>query len=216
LLPSASKRLSTFVEEGIMKKAMTIMSIMLVAALVLAPWAVVVAQASGSGAGSGAGAGAAGGAGSAGGASGGSGAGAAGGASGPGSGSPGDASGGSSTGAGGAAGGGGSSPSTSGSPSASPGVGAPGPATAPATSPTMRHKDKSSSGAVSSPSASVSGDWVGRHTMTGEVTKVDQNKGTFSLKTGEGTLDLHAPPSALAGVKRGDQMSVEIAVRPMH
>jgi hypothetical protein len=37
----------------------------------------------------------------------------------------------------------------------------------------------------------------------------------FSLKTGEGTLELHAPPSALSGVKEGDRMTVEIAVRPM-
>jgi len=51
--------------------------------------------------------------------------------------------------------------------------------------------------------------------MTGTVTKVNADKGTFSLKTTEGTLDLHAPPSALAGVKKGDQMMVEIAIRPL-
>jgi hypothetical protein len=72
---------------------------------------------------------------------------------------------------------------------------------------------------MTSPSASpsaVSGDYVGRHTMVGEVTKVDQANGKFNLKTAEaGTLELHAPPSALAGVKKGDQMAVEIAVRPM-
>jgi hypothetical protein len=56
---------------------------------------------------------------------------------------------------------------------------------------------------------------MGRHTMTGEVTKIDNQKGMFSLKTKEGTLDLHAPPSALQGVKRGDQVAVEIAVKPM-
>jgi hypothetical protein len=70
--------------------------------------------------------------------------------------------------------------------------------------------------ASASPSAAVSGDYKGRHTMTGEVTEIDSAKGTFSLKTAEaGTLDLHAPPSALAGVKKGDRMSVEIAVKPM-
>jgi hypothetical protein len=51
--------------------------------------------------------------------------------------------------------------------------------------------------------------------MTGEVTRINQSKGTFSLKTAEGTLDLHAPPSVLAGVKKGDQMAVEIAIRPL-
>ncbi len=69
---------------------------------------------------------------------------------------------------------------------------------------------------MSSPSASpASGDFQGRHTMTGEVTKIDHGKGTFSLKTPEGTLDLHAPAASLAGVNTGDQMSVEIAVKPM-
>jgi hypothetical protein len=48
------------------------------------------------------------------------------------------------------------------------------------------------------------------------VTKIDSSKGTFSVKTAEaGTLDLHAPPSALVGVKRGDTVAVEIAVKPM-
>jgi len=51
--------------------------------------------------------------------------------------------------------------------------------------------------------------------MSGEVTKIDNAKGTFSLKTAEaGTLDLHVPPSALANVKKGDRLSVEIAVKP--
>ena len=69
---------------------------------------------------------------------------------------------------------------------------------------------------AASPSAAVSGEFVGRHTMTGQVTKIDNSKGTFSLKTAEaGTLDLHVPPSALSGVKRGDTVAVEIAVKPM-
>jgi hypothetical protein len=52
--------------------------------------------------------------------------------------------------------------------------------------------------------------------MTGQVTKIDSAKGTFSVKTAEaGRLDLHAPPSALAGIKRGDMVAVEIAVKPL-
>lgn len=84
------------------------------------------------------------------------------------------------------------------------------PAASPSTTP-------STSGAGStSPSASpTSGGFQGRHTMTGEVTEIDDKSGKFSLKTKEGTLDLHAPPTALSGVKKGDQLSVEIAVRPM-
>ena len=95
---------------------------------------------------------------------------------------------------GGASGGGAASGAASGSsPSGSPAAGTPG-----------------------TPSASpASGDFMGRHTMTGEVTKVDATSGKLSLKTGEGTLELHAPPSALAGVTQGDRMVVEIAVKPM-
>jgi hypothetical protein len=62
----------------------------------------------------------------------------------------------------------------------------------------------------------ASGDFVGRHTMSGQVTKLDKAKGTFSVKTADaGTLDLHAPPSALASVNRGDTVMVEIAIKPM-
>jgi hypothetical protein len=61
----------------------------------------------------------------------------------------------------------------------------------------------------------MSGDFTGRHTMEGEVTRLDTKSGKFSLKTKEGTLDLHAPPSSLQGVKKGDRMSVEIAVKPL-
>ena len=77
----------------------------------------------------------------------------------------------------------------------------------------------STSAPAASPATSASpssSDFVGRHTMSGEVTQVDTNTGKFSLKTGEGTLELHAPPAALSGVKPGDQMSVEIAVKPMN
>ena len=68
----------------------------------------------------------------------------------------------------------------------------------------------SSHGATSTSSS----DYSGRHTMEGEVTKVDQTKGTLSLKTHEGTLDLHFPPSALSNVKKGDHVSVELALKP--
>jgi hypothetical protein len=105
--------------------------------------------------------------------------------------------------------------------------GAPGTATdssTPSTGPAGR--GASDTGTTQSPAASpagsgatsaspASGDFMGRHTMTGEVTKIDSSSGKFSLKTGEGTLELHAPPSALSGVKEGDRMSVEIAVKPM-
>jgi hypothetical protein len=75
--------------------------------------------------------------------------------------------------------------------------------------PALAADDKSHSGANR-----ASADFSGRHTMEGEVTKVDQNKGKLSLKTAEGTLDLHFPPSALANVKKGDHVTVELAMKP--
>jgi osmotically-inducible protein OsmY len=53
----------------------------------------------------------------------------------------------------------------------------------------------------------------GVHTMSGQVTSVDHDSGKLSLKTHEGTLDLHFPPSALKDVKRGDQLNVELGFR---
>lgn len=90
------------------------------------------------------------------------------------------------------------------------------PSASPSTSPSGVSGTTPGSGTMSSPSASpATGDFMGRHTMTGEVTRIDGKSGKFSLKTKDGTLDLHAPPSALSGVKSGDQLSVEIAVKPM-
>jgi hypothetical protein len=74
---------------------------------------------------------------------------------------------------------------------------------------------KSGSGATSaSPRAEGAGQFTGRHTMDGEVTRIDQSKGTLSLKTAEGTMDLHFPPRALANIKKGDQIAVELALKP--
>jgi hypothetical protein len=72
----------------------------------------------------------------------------------------------------------------------------------------------STSGTTSSSSSMASADFTGRHTMQGEVTKVDQRKGSLTLKTAEGNLDLHFPPSALQNVKKGDRISVELAMKP--
>lgn len=59
------------------------------------------------------------------------------------------------------------------------------------------------------------GEMKGMHTMEGEVTKIDHNSGKFSIKTsGEGTLDLHVPPTALQGVKKGDRVAVAIGINP--
>jgi hyperosmotically inducible protein len=65
-----------------------------------------------------------------------------------------------------------------------------------------------------SPAASPASGFIGRHTMTGEVTDLDASHGRVEIQTSEGELDLHFPPSALRDVKRGDRLTVELAVRP--
>jgi BON domain len=71
----------------------------------------------------------------------------------------------------------------------------------------------SGAGRDTSPAASP-GNFTGRHTMTGEITDVDASRGRVELRTAEGDLDLHFPPSALRNVKRGDRVTVELAIRP--
>jgi len=65
-----------------------------------------------------------------------------------------------------------------------------------------------------SPAASPgSAAFAGRHTMTGEVTDVDATHGRVTVKTGEGDLQLHFPPSTLSTLKRGDRVTVDLGVR---
>ena len=57
------------------------------------------------------------------------------------------------------------------------------------------------------------GDMAGRHSMDGQVTKVDAKKGWVDVKTPEGSMKLHFPPSALANVKKGDSVTVELGIK---
>ena len=54
---------------------------------------------------------------------------------------------------------------------------------------------------------------MNRHTMEGTVTKVDAKKGWVDVKTSEGSMKLHYPPSALANVKKGDSVTVELGIK---
>ena len=38
--------------------------------------------------------------------------------------------------------------------------------------------------------------------------------GEVRVKTAEGDMDLHFPPSALQGIKEGDRVEVQLAIRP--
>jgi hypothetical protein len=53
---------------------------------------------------------------------------------------------------------------------------------------------------------------MSRHTMDGDVTKVDAKKGWIDVKTPEGRMKLHFPPPALASVKVGDRVSIELGM----
>ena len=54
---------------------------------------------------------------------------------------------------------------------------------------------------------------MGRHTMTGEVTSVAPDKGRLFVKTPEGRMLLHFPSAALQNVKKGDSVTVELALK---
>jgi hypothetical protein len=54
---------------------------------------------------------------------------------------------------------------------------------------------------------------TGHHTMDGEVTKVDAKKGWVDIKTSEGRMKVHFPPSALENVKVGDSVTVEVVMK---
>jgi hypothetical protein len=53
---------------------------------------------------------------------------------------------------------------------------------------------------------------MGQHIMSGTITKIDHQKGTLSIHTAEAPLDLHFPPSAIADLKVGDKVSVQLAI----
>jgi hypothetical protein len=54
---------------------------------------------------------------------------------------------------------------------------------------------------------------VGRHSVEGEVTRVDAKKGWIHLKTADGTMIMHFPPADLQTVRKGDRMTVSLALK---
>jgi hypothetical protein len=51
-----------------------------------------------------------------------------------------------------------------------------------------------------------------RHSVDGEVTKVDADKGWVDVKTPDGRMKLQMPSSALQKVKAGDRVTLEVGV----
>ena len=54
---------------------------------------------------------------------------------------------------------------------------------------------------------------TGRHSMAGTITSLDEKNGWIHLKTEEGTLIMPVPPAALQGVKKGDTVTVNLALK---
>jgi hypothetical protein len=54
---------------------------------------------------------------------------------------------------------------------------------------------------------------TGRHTMEGKVTSVSAKTGWVHVKTDEGTIIVHFPPAELEGVKKGDTIAVDLAMK---
>lgn len=68
-----------------------------------------------------------------------------------------------------------------------------------------------SAGAASAQSATDQ--MTGRHTMEGKVTSVNTKTGWMNVKTPEGTIIVHFPPAAVADVKKGDTIAVDLAMK---
>jgi hypothetical protein len=66
--------------------------------------------------------------------------------------------------------------------------------------------------ALAAPPTPGSGD--GARTVRGEVSTVDASRGTLTLKTADGVLDLRFPPAAVKGIRKGDHVVVRLAVVP--
>lgn len=57
--------------------------------------------------------------------------------------------------------------------------------------------------------------YQGRHDVKGEITNVNKDTGVLSVKTSEGELQLAFPPSAVNKLNKGDEVSVELAIKPL-
>jgi hypothetical protein len=55
---------------------------------------------------------------------------------------------------------------------------------------------------------------TGEHTMTGRITDIDKDEGQVSVESQGKEMKLHFPKSALENLSQGDQVTVELAIRP--
>jgi hypothetical protein len=55
-----------------------------------------------------------------------------------------------------------------------------------------------------------------RRTLTGRVTDIDHDAGHVTIRTPEDTIHLVVPPSAIAPLREGDDVAVDVRVMPSH
>jgi hyperosmotically inducible periplasmic protein len=53
------------------------------------------------------------------------------------------------------------------------------------------------------------------HTLTGEITDIDADRGRVTVRTAQRDMDLYLPAGALQDVRKGDRVAVEIGIRPL-
>jgi hypothetical protein len=53
---------------------------------------------------------------------------------------------------------------------------------------------------------------AGKHSVRGEVTRVDAKDGWVHVKTSEGTMIVHVPPADLQSVKKGDMVALDLSI----
>jgi hypothetical protein len=68
-------------------------------------------------------------------------------------------------------------------------------------------------GAGSALAQSPANQMTGRHSMQGTVTSVDAKKGWIHVKTDEGTVIAYFPPANLQSIKKGDMVTLELAMK---
>jgi hypothetical protein len=68
-------------------------------------------------------------------------------------------------------------------------------------------------GGLTASAQSADAKMAGQHEMEGRVTKVDAKKGWVHVKTDEGTMIVHFPPSDLQDLRTGDTVTVRLALK---
>jgi len=68
-------------------------------------------------------------------------------------------------------------------------------------------------GGVAASAQSSAKPTAGQHEMEGEITKVDAKNGWVHVKTSEGTMIVHFPPSELEDVQKGDTVMLRLALK---